>query len=384
MNRRLGVFLTVVLVGCYYPGYQVRNREPVTSEVVVSGGEGTEVLAEGVAAITSSPDIARDQALRDALRKAVEQGVGSFINAETRVQNFQLLDDRIYSRANGYVSSYRVINESREGDIYRVVVRAKVKTDRIADDLTAIGILISEQGRPRLLVALEAPSPNNEIATAETELITIFTGRGFPVVDRQTVEKNINIEQRRRLIAGDSAAAQIAGLRTGAEIGIFGTLSLEQERKNVSGQTGEVDFYRVKLNLRAVDLQSAEVLGGSSMVRSLPFSPEAALKSCVQSSAESLMSRILNRWQRRENVTQIFCRNANYERLTQFKAELRNRVRGVKEIISREFSGNEALVEVITETPAQEIREELGNRGLNVRFNITGWSGNRIEIEFID
>jgi hypothetical protein len=310
--------------------------------------------------------------------------VGSFINAETRVQNFQLLDDRIYSRATGYVSSYRVINESRDGDLYRVVVRAVVKTDRIADDLTAIGLLVSEQGRPRLMVVLESDAPAGEREAAETELLTIFSDQGFPVVDRRTVEKNIDALQRQRLIEGDTAAALLAGLRTGAEIGILGRLELTQERRKGPYQQNEADFYSVNLNLRAVDLLTGELLGGSSRMRVVPFSREEALKGCVESSADDLLTRILKRWQRRENVTQIFCRNASYQKVAALRSELRIRVRGIKEVISRELGGDQALLEVVSETPSQEILEGLGQSGFAVRFEIVGWSGNRIEIKFID
>ena len=382
MRWRVLVVAGLVFAGCYHPGYQAPGSAPQPTEVVLSGGEGTEVLAEGVAALTGSPDIARDQALRDALRKAVEQGVGSFINTETRVQNFQLLDDRIYSQATGYVSSYRVITESREGELYRVVVRAMVKTDRIEDDLAAIGLLVSEQGRPRLMVVLESDAPAGEVESAETALLTIFTDKGFPVVDRRTVQRNIDAVQR--LIAGDTAAALRAGLRTGAEIGIFGQLAMAQERKKGPYQQAEADFYRVSLNLRAVDLLTGEVLGGSSQMQVVPFSRDEALKGCVESSADALLSSILQRWQRRENITQIFCRNASYQKVAGLGSELRTRVRGIKQVISRELSGDEAVLEVVSETPSSEILAGLGKPGFVVRFEIIGWSGNRIEIKFIE
>lgn len=74
-------------------------------------GEIKEVVAFGTAAITGTADIARDHAISDALRKAVEQGVGVFINSETAVKNFTLLKDEIYSNAQGYVASYRIIDD---------------------------------------------------------------------------------------------------------------------------------------------------------------------------------------------------------------------------------------------------------------------------------
>jgi hypothetical protein len=61
-----------------------------------------EVMVEGVSSIDRGrKDIARDQAIKDALRKAVEQAVGTFISSETVVENYEVLSDRIYSKPRG-------------------------------------------------------------------------------------------------------------------------------------------------------------------------------------------------------------------------------------------------------------------------------------------
>ncbi len=57
------------------------------------------VTAEGIAAVTgddaNSMLKAKDEAVNRAQRKAIEEGVGSLVDSETMVENFQLLDDKL-------------------------------------------------------------------------------------------------------------------------------------------------------------------------------------------------------------------------------------------------------------------------------------------------
>ena len=45
--------------------------------------------------------LARDEAVKRALRRAVEEGVGTLIDSESLAQNFQLLNDEVYSQVKG-------------------------------------------------------------------------------------------------------------------------------------------------------------------------------------------------------------------------------------------------------------------------------------------
>lgn len=390
--RLLPLSLLLVAAGCFYPAYvppaQSSYSPPpgqTSSEVTVSGGEGSEVLAEGVAAIASSADIARDQALRDALRKAVEQGVGTFITSETRVQNFQLVSDRIYSKADGYVASYRVISESREGDLYRVVVRARVKLDRIEDDLAAIGLLVEEQGRPRIMVVVKPTAgAGMEREMVETRIVAFLQGKGFPVVDEATVKQNLDRDRLRLILAGDNQAAMAAGLKSGAEIVIAGTMEQSRRTKPVPYTQSEAEFYEVRLSCRAISAQSAEVLGASVVSRELPYSADAAMSEAADSVSAVLVSSILKGWKRRQNITQLHCANASYARVEKFKSEAMAKLRGVQSVITRDLSGTTAVLELVSETTTQELFSMLGSRKLDIGFRVESFAGNRIDIIFTD
>lgn len=401
----IAVSVPMLMVGCVTPVYVTQPATPVRTqssqpvqpgrEVIVSGGEGTEVLAEGVAALpsTGAVDMARDQALRDALRKAVEQGVGTFVSSESRVQNFQLISDRIISQANGYVSSYSVVTEGQEGSLYRVVIRAKVKLDRIEDDLAAIGILLTEQGRPRVMVLVkEVSSPTSFTITdqmmsqelVETMLIDAFQSKGFPVVEAATVQKNLGKEQLKRILEGDNAAATLLGLKTGAEIVVAGTYQRSSEQKQVPYSGTAADFYKVRLSARAVNAASSEVLGSCALTKEVPFSEDEARRQAADSAGSALISKILAGWKKRSNVTLIAAHNATFERAQKLKSEIQSKLRGVLSVVSRDLVGSTATLEIVSETSSQEVLDGLTTRGISIPFEVKGLEGNRIEIRFKD
>ncbi len=399
--RLVACGVLLVFGRCMYPVSSTSAPRPTlpagqtSAEVVVSGGEGTEVLAEGMAALPTQGgvDIARDNALKDALRKAVEQGVGSLVSSETRVQNFQLISDRIYAKSTGYVSSYRVVTEGLEGATYRVVLRAKVKTDQIQDDLAAIGILLYERGRPRVLVLVkEVPSPTNFAISdqmmsqemVETMIMDAFQSKGFPVVDAALVRKNLEKEQLKKLLEGDNTAAVMLGLRTGAEVVVAGTVQRSSENKQVGLAGTSAEFYKVKLAARAINAASSEVLGSCAFTREVPFSEDEARRQAADSAASALISKILAGWKKRENVTIIVADNATFERVQQLKTEIQAKLRGVVTVVSRDLVGTNATIEVVSETGSPEILDGLTTRGIAVPFEVKGFEGNRIEIRFKD
>src|SRR4030043_2154041 len=95
---------------------------------IISAGEVT--IAEGVAVIVGNniPG-ARDKALDDALRKAVEQAVGTIVSSDTMAENFKVIHDKILAQTTGYVERYKILSEMQDGELYKVKVQAEVGKD---------------------------------------------------------------------------------------------------------------------------------------------------------------------------------------------------------------------------------------------------------------
>src|SRR3989339_1416989 len=78
--------------------------------------------------------ISREDAIRQAQRSAVEQAVGVFINSQTEVENFELKKDKIFSKTQGYIKRFSILKETREGNLFKLMVSATVSLDKIKDD----------------------------------------------------------------------------------------------------------------------------------------------------------------------------------------------------------------------------------------------------------
>lgn len=344
----------------------------------------TEILAEGIAAVTSSPDIARDHAIDDALRKAVEQGTGTYISSETEVSNFQLVEDNIYSSANGYVSSYRIIDEGINGGLYRVVIRAMVKTDSIENDLAAIGILLGEQGRPRVMVVFRELSDGESLSDvtmganmSESLIMDHFRERGFPVVDAATVQRITETDQIKLILQGDDRTAALVGLQAGAEIVVSGTALHNTETRSIAGSQREIHRYQV--SSRAVNTATGSLLAASAVTVELPFSETQARSRAADSTAASLETAILQGWVQNSNITEILATGADFAKVRSLRSQIQSSVRGVTDVVTRDLTGSSATIEVVSETSTEEILDALSE--MEDILSITGFSGNRIEIQ---
>ena len=107
---------------------------------------------------------ARNQALKNALRQAVEQGVGVFIDSNTLTQNYELVKDEIFSTSEGYVSNYEVLSEgaASDGTVFDVTLSVEVEEGRIKDKLSALRILHQFQSSSISLTGLVWKPPIGE------------------------------------------------------------------------------------------------------------------------------------------------------------------------------------------------------------------------------
>jgi hypothetical protein len=96
------------------------------------------------------------------------------------------------------------------------------------------------------------------------------------------------------------------------------------------------------------------------------------------------VAELLKGWKRHESTTQLHCENAGYAKVQKLKAEILEKVRGVKNVIQRDLSDSIVLLEIVSETSTQEVLDDLGTKKLAVPFEIKGITGNRIDIKFTD
>lgn len=109
---------------------------------------------EGVGAIVSENQAAaRQQAVRAALRGALEEAVLNVLDINAVVANIRLLNERLYAKPWPYISSYRVLWEYPDapGKVYRVGLMVEVALSRVQQALAALGSSVAAAADLQLL-----------------------------------------------------------------------------------------------------------------------------------------------------------------------------------------------------------------------------------------
>lgn len=74
---------------------------------------------------------ARETARREAMRAFVEERIGVKVNAQSEMENFLLVRDRIVSKSEGFVVVKKVVSESNDGTYYTIVLDLEAGTKPI-------------------------------------------------------------------------------------------------------------------------------------------------------------------------------------------------------------------------------------------------------------
>lgn len=345
-----------------------------------------EIISEGFAAGSSLQS--KDAALNRALRNAIEQAVGTIIDSETLVRNFQLLDDRIYSEVKGYITNYEIISDNEgEGDIYRITVRANVALGALTKDVKALGIIREKMNYPRIMVLIDEyidgiVQPRQIVAL---QIEKIFLSNKFSIVSKDQLEKIKLRDVTQAFNNPDKAAA--LGRRYGAEVVIVGRATSDLiESSRPYGVN--VFAYEARAETKAVKTDNAEVLALDSAIQSARGSgrvPTAnkALKELSIDTSESLLKKITEAWRSQvynEINIQLICENATIQKAASLKRSLgtvrdirgvneRALVSGILQLDIRYFGSVDQLVGILSELkdPALEIIGKTPNR-IDVRF----------------
>lgn len=353
------------------------------------------VKAEGVARILQgNTDIARDKAILDAQRKAVEQAVGVLMSSESIVENYDLLSDRILTQSAGYITNYQLLDERQEGNDYRVTIQAAIGVGDLEQDLQAIQHLIQQKGNPRLmfLVTEEISGLRTvgvvsaDLSEAEAVLLQTFLDAGFEVVDSVTVTRNINRDMALKAIEGDTATASALGQQYGADVIITAKASATSGPEILNTN---MKSHQAVITAKIVRADTGVVIGSASQqakhahIDNLSGGMEA-IKKASNKLAEALIPKILEQWRQDVHVgtiVQLVLSNVSFMQLKRFKEGLTNEIRGVKAVHQRSFQSRVAKLDVEIQSTTDMLADELVSKTFEgLSFEITGMSENRIDL----
>lgn len=367
---------------------------------IASAQEIRTVTAEGVAAVRQGAlDIARDAAIEDAQKRAVEQAIGILIDSQTQVENYQLISDKILSQIKGYITKYHVIGENQDSGLLRVRITADVSTGQLNDDLSAIGILLGQMHKPRTMVMIAEQNIGGDVSAwwagekGETNISVVentfmdkFTEKGFEFIDHEVASKEIRISAPYKVQNLSAGQAKTLGRQADAEVVIIG--------KAIAKVYGEVaagmKSVQADLSAKAVRTDTGQVIATATThaaavhITDISAGTEA-LKKAANKAADELMTKILEVYSKEVGGTRsiaLTVKGLTKPQFVKFKNVLRNQVRGIKDLHERSFSGTTAIISVDSKTSAQALSDELVLRDFGTfAVEVTGSTANSLELK---
>jgi hypothetical protein len=114
--------------------------DPLNSYAQTSLPDAQQITVWGEASITQDPAYDKKMAIAHARRIALEKVVGTYVTSTTHVRNFQVVEDRIYSKATGFINNINILQEQRK-QLQRVQIEANVGLVPVTEILRASGLL---------------------------------------------------------------------------------------------------------------------------------------------------------------------------------------------------------------------------------------------------
>jgi hypothetical protein len=369
----------------------------------IFGQQAQTITAEGVGAVIGGDRaIARDQAINDALRKAVEQAVGTMVSSETMVQNFQTLNDRIYTQTQGYIQNYRILSENPGPNIHQVTIQAKVALGNLEKDLQALGFLLGQVGKPRIMVLVAEQNIGKQSYThwwghpgkagadfniAENTIMERLREKGFDLVDPNAQMRNIKVPPALQVADLNDSGAVTLGRETDAEIVIVGK-AMARAGGFISGTS--MISAQANISLRAIQIDNARVLSAGSENAAAVHIDEVtagseALKKASVKICGKMMEDIIKNFQKRVGsfttvqLTVFGLQGA--EDLRKFRNSVLGQVRGIEGIQERSFSGGAVKMDLEVRGTAQSLSQEIGRKDFpDFVIKVTGSTWNTLEM----
>lgn len=395
MGRSIGFVLLCFITILTLTDYALA-QQPFHTQVVKTEGMG--------AIVNNNKTVARDGAIEDALRKAVEQAVGTIISSETMVQNFQLLSDNIYTRTEGYIQNYKIISEVSVENIYKVIIEATVTLGSLKDDLAAIGLLMARKHKPRVMLLIAEQNIGREhyrywwgyhaseadLLITETVLIEKLREKGFNVIDHAAKAKSIQVNKAYRVVSLNNNTAISLGNQYDAEVVIVGK-ALARYVGNVMGSS--MKSCQANISARAIRtdngaiIASANTHGAAVHIDEVTAGSEA-LKKATSDLASKLINQIISTWGKEIGGTALVQMTINgissYHDFLMLKNVLKGQIRGVKGIYQRSMSAGVAKIDIDIKGDAQSLADGLAARSFkDFSINITNLTQNSIELTLL-
>jgi hypothetical protein len=188
------------------------GNAPPFQEEQPPGAAPTQPPAEpsGLSIVAEGAGLTIDEAQKDAFRNAVRQAVGLVVDADTLVRNDQLVEDKVLTYSDGFITKFEPIPGSmkQQGGLVRLKIKAQVARKSLVERLKAANISVKTvDGKSlfaRAVTELEAKEDTGKLlAKSLADLPRLLTAEieGEPDFDKDKSEIIVRVAVRADRIA---------------------------------------------------------------------------------------------------------------------------------------------------------------------------------------
>ena len=371
--------------------FAIAASAPAQEEPGARGGRSVRVTAVGKA--QAGGVAAEDEALRDALRKAVEKGAGQFISSVSATQDYELVHDEIFSEVKGFVETYTVLRKYTQGDILCIEIEAVVSVDAFRAGWEKLQSLINRWGKRRFacIVTDKIDGKDDQGHATQAAIEKVFLDRGFPMVDKAQVEQVRERDVTAANLEGNLQQVAAFGKRFGAEVMLVGDANAGDADRREIAPGISAWFYQPSVEIRAIRTDNAMVIASERATEQRGSQNRSgAAKDALALAGTKVAKQIVNQVIKamlkdtmgQGNLVQLVVDQVGGLRNVRTLERQLKAIRGINGVFQREMANNMVTFDIETTIPAQE----LGDRLLEFtepKMDVTGITLNRIDAKVV-
>lgn len=333
--------------------------------------------------------ISKDDAVRDALRNAVEQAVGTLVDSETLVQNMAVVNDEIYTKSQGFVRDFNVLSSQASGGQYTVTVRAIIDTEPNSELMTRlqklkliekvlrdpkIGVIIAEYNKYYWI-------PNQ---AAESSIVRKLRENGFKrVIDPRQAENIRGNDFIKAVLDGDAAAAKAIATTYSLDYVIVGSAFSNFAGEVVAG--GGLLSSRASIEAKVLKVDTGEIIASNTFeAAGVDITRDVAAKKALAKAGEKvadyLIKELFNYAADTEKPLRIVVKRVtSFGKVNALQSELKA-THGVKAVYMRNYKNGMAEIDINYVGSPQSLADQLQNFS-NVTLVVTNVSNSALDVE---
>lgn len=322
-----------------------------------------------MAAVVTGSGTDSQEALKDAMRVAVEQTIGTLVKSETRIESSIVIEDEILAKSQGYVRDYKILETFQQNG--SVFVKADVDVAAEPDSAlmkTLDTLMLLDD--PRIVVLITENNNTNYLdnQTCETKLAQALLDAGYKRVN----EGHVLAAQRGIKISSNNSSELVSVAKNlDADYLVMGTVNGDST-SDIAATTGAGEgksglrTFNSTLDYKVVKVDTAQVItAGSTKGVGLELTPSVGMQSAYLKAADDAAEQIIAGLQTEatvvnKNVT-LTCKVRGYSEVEQLKKDLGG-ISGVNGVYVRSYQNGNAVIEVDYAKSAASLLNDLQRR----------------------